>query len=119
MHNLGLPTAVHLSLSRSRSTLSLNRLVGLVVKASASRAAVPGFDSRSSRDFSGSSHTTDCNTGNPVAILPGAWRYRVGADWLARCQYTVTGWGRKLDLQLLSQNGSTSNCLSRSVSEVY
>ena len=28
-------------------------------------------------------------------------------DWLARCQYTVTGWGRKFDLQLLSQCGST------------
>ena len=34
-------------------------------------------------------------------------------DWSARCQYTVTGWGWKVDLQLLSQCGSTVNCLSR------
>ena len=34
-------------------------LGGLVVKASASRAEDPGFDSRLRRDFSGSSHTSD------------------------------------------------------------
>ena len=28
-------------------------------------------------------------------------------DWLAQCQYTVTGWGRKFDLQLLLQRVST------------
>ena len=28
-------------------------------------------------------------------------------DWSARCEYTVTGWGRTFDLQLLSQCGST------------
>ena len=27
--------------------------------------------------FSGSSHTSDLQTGTPVATLPGAWRYRV------------------------------------------
>ena len=57
-----------------------DRLVGLVVKASASRAEDPGFDSRLRRDFfSGSSHTSDLKIGTPVAILPGAWRYRVSA----------------------------------------
>ena len=35
------------------SSLSLNRLVGLVVKASASRAEGPGFESRLRRDFFG------------------------------------------------------------------
>ena len=30
------------------------------------------------------------------------------SDWLARCQYTVTGRGSKFDLQLLSQCGSTT-----------
>ena len=40
-------------------------------------------------------------------------------DWSARCQYTVTGWGRKCDLQLLTQCGSTYNCLSRSVPEIH
>ena len=34
-------------------------LLGLVVKASASRVADLGFDSRLSRDFSGSNHTSD------------------------------------------------------------
>ena len=35
------------------------RLVGLVVKASASRAGDSGFESRLRRDISGSSHTSD------------------------------------------------------------
>ena len=60
------------------------RLVGPVVKVSASRAADPEFDSRLRRgDFSGSSHTSDFELGSPVATLPGAWRYRVSAG---------TGW---------------------------
>ena len=46
------------------------RLVGLVVKASASRAEDPGFESRLRRDFSGSSHTRDSKIGTPVATLP-------------------------------------------------
>ena len=49
--------------------LCSHRLVGLVVKASASRAADPGLDSRSRRvDFSISSHTSDSKFGSPVAI---------------------------------------------------
>ena len=55
----------------------------LVVKASASREEDPEFESRLQRDFSGSSHTSDLNIGTPVATMPGAWRYRVGAG---------TGW---------------------------
>ena len=54
----------------------LNRLDGLVVKASASRAEGPGFESRLRRDFSGLSHTSDSKIGT-VATLPGARRYRV------------------------------------------
>ena len=63
--------------------LLLDRLVGLVVKASASRAEDPRFDSRLNRDFSGSSHNNDLKIGTPVDTLPGAWRYRVsvGTDW--------------------------------------
>ena len=58
--------------------------VGLVVKASASKAVDPGFGSRLCRgDFSGSSNTCDLEIGIPVANLPGAWRYRVSAG---------TGW---------------------------
>ena len=55
------------------------RLVGLVVKASASGTEDPGFESRLRQDFSGSSHTSDLKIGTPVATLPGAWHYRVSA----------------------------------------
>ena len=40
-------------------SLSVDRFVGLVVKAPASRAEDPEFESRLRRDFSGSSHTSD------------------------------------------------------------
>ena len=63
--------------------ISSNRLVGLVVKASASRVEDPGFKSRLRQDFLGSSHTGDLKIGTPVATLPGAWCYRVSAG---------TGW---------------------------
>ena len=56
-----------------------DRLAGLVVKASASKAKDPGFESRLRRDFSGSSHTSGLKIGTPVATLPGAWHYRVRA----------------------------------------
>ena len=57
----------------------LDRLVGLVVKASALRAEDPGFESRLRRDFAGSSHTSDLKSGTPVATLRDAWHYRVSA----------------------------------------
>ena len=60
-----------------------DRLAGLVVKASATGAEDPGFESRLRRDFTGSSHTSDLKIGTPVANLPGAWHYRVS---------TGTGW---------------------------
>ena len=53
------------------------RLAGLEVKASASGAEDPGFESRLRRTFSGLSHTSDFKIGTPVAVLPGAWHYRV------------------------------------------
>ena len=40
----------------------VNRLAGVVVKASVSEAEGPGFESRLRRDFSGSSHTSDLKT---------------------------------------------------------
>ena len=52
-----------------------DRLVGLVVKPSISRAENPGFESRLRRDFS--------SRVIPVTTLTGAWRYRVSAG---------TGW---------------------------
>ena len=64
--------------------LALDPSFGLAVKASASRAADPGFHSRFlSGHFSGSSHTTDLKIGTPVATLPDTWCYRVsdGTGW--------------------------------------
>ena len=55
----------------------VDRLVSEVVKASASKAAESGFDSCLSRDFFGSSHTSDIKIGTRMASLSGAWRYRV------------------------------------------
>ena len=77
-------TLVHAAFSQLLATfnqllLSSNRLGGLVVKASASGAEDPGFESRLRRDFSGSSHTSDLKIGTPVTTLPGAWHYRVSA----------------------------------------
>ena len=72
---------VCLGLSRFHSR---NCLVGLVVKASASRAEDPGFDSHLRHgDFYWSSHTSDSQTGTPVATLPGAWHdiISTGTGW--------------------------------------
>ena len=54
----------------------------------ASRAAVPGFNSWFFRgDISGSSHINDLVTGTSVPTLPGALRYRVspGTGWPGVC----------------------------------
>ena len=59
--------------------LVVYRLAGLVVKASASRAEDPGFESRLRRDFSGSSDTSDLKIGTPLAALPDAWQFRISA----------------------------------------
>ena len=60
------------------------RVVGLVVKASASRAADLGLIPAFTLDlFSRSSHRTGLNIGAPVATLPGVWRHWVsaGTSW--------------------------------------
>ena len=57
-----------------------------MVKAFTSRVEDPEFDSRLCReDFYGSSHTSDLKLGTPVAIMPGAWHYRVSAGWVWPC----------------------------------
>ena len=61
----------------SRAVTDLDRLVGLVVKVSASRAEDPRFESRLRRDISASSVTSDLKMVTPVATLPGARRYWV------------------------------------------
>ena len=50
---------------------TVDRLAGLVVKASASGVEDPGFESRLRLEFSRSSHTSDLKIGTPVATLPG------------------------------------------------
>ena len=65
------------------SRLVFYRLVGLVVRVSASGAVDLEFESRLRRDFSLWSHTSDIKIGTPVATLSGAWHYRVSAG---------TGW---------------------------
>ena len=63
-----------------------------MVKASASRAEGPGFESHLRRDFSGSSHTSDLKLALQWLPCPGAWRYRVSAGTgRPGVQYTVTG----------------------------
>ena len=80
-----------------------NRLGGLVVKASSSRAENPGFESRLRRDFSGLSHTSDSSElpcqepGIIGSVLGLVGPVSVYCDWVRR----------KFDLQLLSQCGST------------
>ena len=57
-----------------------HRLVGLVVKASPSRAEDAEFESRLHRDFfRGRVIPVTQKNGTPVATLPGAWRYRLRA----------------------------------------
>ena len=83
-----IPPSGACSLKRCDGLRASDRLASLAVRASASGAEDPGFESRLRRDFSGSSHTSDFKIGTPVVTLPGARLYR---DWSARCQYTVTG----------------------------
>ena len=76
-------TTIYLKITSCSILLLFDRLVGLVVAASALTAVDPGFKSRIRWDLSGSSYTSDFKTGTPMATLPGAWRYRVSAE---------TGW---------------------------
>ena len=62
----------------AKSFSSVHRFAGLVVRASASGAEDPAFESHLWQDFSGLSHTSDL-TGTPVATLPGTWHSRVSA----------------------------------------
>ena len=92
--------------------LTTHRLVGLVVKASASRVEDPGFESPFVGIYPGSSHTSDLKNSrvfnqNGVSLLyimleihhsgrePSKsalqWLPCQCWDWLALCQYTVTG----------------------------
>ena len=78
-----------------------NCSVGLVVKVPASRAADLGLNTHlHCGNFSRSSHTSDLKISNPARRLTLQGQHW---DWFAWCQYTVARWGRKFDLQVLSQ----------------
>ena len=88
-------------LARLTVLSSQDRLVGVVVRASVSRAEDPGFDSRLRRgDFSWSSHTSELQMSTPMAILTGAWRERVSAG---------TGWPGVSILWLKEKVGSATS----------
>ena len=77
-------TTTTITTTTTTTTTTTDRLVGLVLKASASREEDPGFESRLRREFSGvESDQWLKKIGTPVATLPSAWRYRVS---------TGTGW---------------------------
>ena len=76
-------------------------LVGLVVKASASKAEDPGFESRLRRDFFRVESYSWLNNWHSSGYP--AWRLVLQGQcwgWLVWCQYIVTGWGGKFALQL-------------------
>ena len=62
-----------------------------------------------------------------MAMLPGpvasggmiSWQSYQEHGRLARCQFTVSGRGSKVDLQLLYQCGSTYHSLGRSVPGIH
>ena len=61
------------------SVLTIDRLVGLVVRRPPREWKIPGSNPACAGILSGSSHTSDLKIGTPVATLPGAWRSRVSA----------------------------------------
>ena len=48
--------------------------------------------------FSMLSHTSDLNSGTPVVILPGAWRYRVSAELVGRVPVIKLGEAEQIRL---------------------
>ena len=84
------------------------RLVGLVVRRPPRERKILGSNLACARIFSGSSHTSDLKTGSAVATLPGAWRHRVSTG-TGRPGVSILwlGEGRRFDLRLVSQCGST------------
>ena len=74
MHD-GIKKALGLTLNKTTPIRS-HRLVGLVVRRPPRERKIPGSNSAFAGIFSRSSHTSD-SSGTPVAVLPGAWRYRV------------------------------------------
>ena len=78
---------------------------------------VNAYDLSASSHSSNHCHATPANWNWFSSGCPAICLLQLGQSWdlLALCQYTVTGWGRKFDLQLLSQCSSVYNYRSRSV----
>ena len=74
-------------------------------RAFASRAEDPRFEYRLRRDFFRVFKKIPVTSKLALQWLPCQAPGFMGSalDWSAWCQYTVTGWGRTFDLQLLSQ----------------
>ena len=71
---------------------TVHPLVGLVIRHPPQERKSPGSNPVCAAIFSGSNHASDLKIGTAVATLPGTWHYWVSTgDWLAWCQYTVTG----------------------------
>ena len=72
-------TVAQLSVRGIVCFLSVDRLVGQVVRRPPRERKIPGSNPACAGIFSGSSHTSDLKIGTPAATLPGALRYRVSA----------------------------------------
>ena len=99
--------------------LTCYRLVGQVVKESASRVADPGTDSHFRRgELPGWSDTSDLKTGLPVATLPCPWRYRgrAGTGWPG---VSMLWLGEVESLTCNFYLSTYYNCLSRSVHGIH
>ena len=91
-----------------------------MLKAPASRAEDPRFESRMCRDFSGVELYQWFNIGTPVATLPGAWRYRV-SDGTGRPGVSIL-WLGEMESWICSfylSVAARKNCPSRSVPEIH
>ena len=83
-----------------------HRLIGQVVKASASKTEGPEFESHLRWDLSRLSHTNDLKISTPVATLPGSWHFRVSPG-TGRPGVSILCLGEvEFDLQLLYKCGS-------------
>ena len=114
------PTHTHTHTSPLSLPLSLSLPRWPSGKASASRAEDPGFESRLRRDFFGG-QVIPVTQKLALQWLPCQAPGVIGSELglVGPVSVCVTGWGRKFDLQLLSQCGSTKSCLSRSVPEIH
>ena len=76
---VGTHTHTHTHPCTQHWLLTVYHLAGLVVKASALKAADPGFNSCLHCYFSQLSHISDLKIDTPVATVLGTWHYRVSA----------------------------------------